>query len=99
MARPLKRDIRIISEMATDAKRWSVMVKNIDNGNPDGKIRKQLLFGNTMSCYMTPVLALVRFPQIIVNSLPLFHTTFGLAVMGKLALKIPCIRHPVLEEH
>ena len=32
MARPLKRNIRISTEMATDAKRWSVMVKHIDNG-------------------------------------------------------------------
>ena len=55
MARPLKRDIRISSEMATDAKRWSVMVKNIDNGHPYGKIWKQLVFGNTISCCMTPV--------------------------------------------
>ena len=36
MARPLKRDIRISSEMATDATRWHVVVKNIDNGHLDG---------------------------------------------------------------
>ena len=45
MARSLKRDIRISSEMATDAKRWSVMVKNIDNGDLGGNIRKRLLLG------------------------------------------------------
>ena len=49
MARPLKRDIRISSEMATDAKRWSVMVKNIDNGLLDGKILKQLILENTIN--------------------------------------------------
>ena len=48
MARPLKRDIRISSEMATDAKRWSVMVKNFDNGLLDGKTRKQLVLENTI---------------------------------------------------
>ena len=63
MARPLTRDIRISSEMATDAKRWSVMVNNIDNGLLDDKIRKQLVLGNTKKrCCMTPILALVRFP-------------------------------------
>ena len=45
MARSLKRGIRISSEMATDAKRWSVMVKNIDNGDLGGKIRKRLVLG------------------------------------------------------
>ena len=30
------------------------------------------------------------------NFLPIFHTTFGLAVIGKLALKLACISHPVL---
>ena len=43
MARPLKRDIRISSEMATDAKRWSVVVNNINNGHTDGIIRKRLV--------------------------------------------------------
>ena len=37
--------VRISSEMATDAKRWSVMVKNIDNGHLDGNIRKWLVLG------------------------------------------------------
>ncbi len=45
MARPLKRGIRISSEMATDAKRWSVMLKNIDNGHLNVKIRKRLVLG------------------------------------------------------
>ena len=45
MARPLKRDIHISSEMATDAKRLSVMLKNIDNCHLDVKIRKRLVLG------------------------------------------------------
>ena len=99
MARPLKRGIRISSEMATDAKRWSVMLKNIDNGHLDVKIRKRLVLEEhyTVLYYTGFSLGILSINN--VNSLPLFHITFGLPVMGQLALKIVCISHPVLGEH
>ena len=42
----LKRDMRIYginAEMATDRKRWAVMLKNVDTMHPDGRRRKRLV--------------------------------------------------------
>ena len=81
MARPLKRDIHISSEMDTGAKRWSVMAKKIHNGHLDGKIRKRLVLGEHYKVlYDTGFLSLHYFTP--------FYTTFGLAVMGKLLLAL-----------
>ena len=100
MARPLKRDLRISSDMVTAAKHLSVMVKGIDNGHLHGKIRKRLGLGEHYKVLYDTGFSL---GTISINKMsilyPLFHTTFGLVVMGKLALKIACISYPVLEKH
>ena len=73
--------------------------ENIDNGHLDGKIRKRLVIVERYKVLYDTGFSL---GTISINKcrfgLPLFHTTFGLAVMGKIALKIACISHPILGE-
>ena len=74
--------------MATDAKRWSVMLKNIDNGHLDVKIPKRLVLGEHYTVLYDTGFSL---GIISINKCQVFtpfHTTFGLSVMGQLALKI-----------
>ena len=68
------------------------MVKDIDNGHLDGKIRKRLVLGEHYKVlYDTGFSLGTIFKNKCQFFYPIFHTTFGLAVMAKLALKIAFI--------